>query len=77
MRSCSAISVPPSADQQQSALSRARHSPPHVGYRAIQVAAAVGYTPPASIMAAPSDGLFWIEFKDFAKHFKELTFCCA
>ncbi|KAG2431784.1 hypothetical protein HXX76_009280 [Chlamydomonas incerta] len=44
-----------------------------------EVAEAVGYTPPASLTSASarSDGLFWMEWKDFILHFKEVTFCCA
>ncbi|KAG2481816.1 hypothetical protein HYH03_019217, partial [Edaphochlamys debaryana] len=44
-----------------------------------EVAAAVAYTPPASVVGGgPStDGYFWMEFKDFIQHFKEVTFCCA
>ncbi|GFR48950.1 hypothetical protein Agub_g10964 [Astrephomene gubernaculifera] len=45
-----------------------------------EVAAAVGYEPPASVTAAASaatDGYFWMEWRDFVMHFKELTFCCA
>jgi hypothetical protein len=60
-------------------LAYARHARSLLGTTATrldgQVAAAVGYTPPAS--AGASDGMFWMEFKDFIKHYKDLTFCCA
>ncbi|KXZ42225.1 hypothetical protein GPECTOR_179g249 [Gonium pectorale] len=45
-----------------------------------EVASAVGYVPPVSVTAssgAATDGYFWMEWRDFVLHFKEVTFCCA
>ncbi|GLC33565.1 hypothetical protein PLESTB_000088800 [Pleodorina starrii] len=42
-----------------------------------EVAEAVGYTAPASVMGPTTDGCFWMEWRDFVQHFKEITFCCV
>ncbi|GIM07106.1 hypothetical protein Vretimale_11331 [Volvox reticuliferus] len=45
-----------------------------------EVAEALGYSPPASMTGrggAATDGCFWMEWRDFVEHYKEVTFCCA
>ncbi|KAG2440679.1 hypothetical protein HYH02_010258 [Chlamydomonas schloesseri] len=42
------------------------------------VAAALAYTPPsAAAPGTPTDGCFWMNWPDFARHFHNLIFCCA
>ncbi len=55
-----------------------------------QVSQALGYTPPANHAngngngnanggggGGATDGYFWMEWRDFVAHFKEVTFCCT
>ncbi|GLI59893.1 hypothetical protein VaNZ11_001931 [Volvox africanus] len=44
-----------------------------------EVGEAVGYSPPVSGAGGGgvTDGCFWMEWRDFIQHYKELTFCCA